>query len=78
MAVNQQNLDTLIRTLNVQLSRVYSLQAELHGLNGGHLTRLVSRGRKDGVTEGTIRSMLTTLKWLLIGRNKIAIYSLII
>ena len=61
-SVNQQNLDTQIRTLNAQLSRVYSLQADLHGLNGGHLTRLVSLRRKDGVTEGTIRLMLTTLK----------------
>ncbi|WP_161804349.1 MULTISPECIES: tyrosine recombinase XerC [Pseudoalteromonas] len=61
-SVNKQNLDSQIRTLNAQLSRVYSLQADLHGLNGGHLTRLVSLRRKDGVTEGTIRLMLTTLK----------------
>ncbi|MCF2901551.1 site-specific integrase [Pseudoalteromonas sp. OFAV1] len=64
-SVNQENLDTQIRTLNFQLSRVYSLQAELHGLNGCHLTRLVSLRRKDGVTEGTIRLMLTTLKGIL-------------
>lgn len=64
-SVNQQNLDTQIRTLNFQLSRVYSLQAELHGLNGCHLTRLVSLRRKDGVAEGTIRLMLATLKGVL-------------
>lgn len=61
-SVNQQNLDTQIRTLNLQLSRVYSIQAGLHGLNGGHLTKLVSLRRKDGVSEGTIRLMLATLK----------------
>ncbi|AMJ93608.1 hypothetical protein AVL56_04355 [Alteromonas stellipolaris] len=61
-AVNQQNLNTQVRTLNAQLSRVYPLQSELHSLNGGHLTRLVSLRRKDGVAEGTIRLMLTTLK----------------
>lgn len=61
-SVNQQNLDTQIRVLNTQLCRVYPLNNDLHGLNGGHINRLVSLRRKDGVAEGTIRLMLTTLK----------------
>lgn len=61
-SVNQQNLDTQIRTLNTQVSRVYPLSCDLQGLNGGHLNKLVSFRRKDGISEGTIRLMLTTLK----------------
>tara|TARA_R110001599_G_scaffold235453_1_gene434658 strand:+ start:10163 stop:11185 length:1023 start_codon:yes stop_codon:yes gene_type:complete len=61
-SVNQNNLYTQIRSLNTQLCRVYPLTGELHGLNGGHLNKLVSLRRKDGVAEGTIRLMLTTLK----------------
>lgn len=64
-SVNQQNLDSQIRALNTQLCRVYPLDNELHGLNGGHLNKLVSLRRKDGVAEGTIRLMLTTLKGVL-------------
>lgn len=61
-SVNQRNLDAQIRALNTQLCRAYPLSNELHGLNGGHLTRLVALRRQDGVSEGTIRLMLTTLK----------------
>ena len=48
--------------LNTQLCRVFTLNNELHSLNGGHLNRLVTLRRQDGVSEGTIRLMLTTLK----------------
>jgi len=61
-SVNQRNLDTQIRVLNTQVCRVFPLNNELHGLNGGHLTRLVALRRQDEVSEGTIRLMLTTLK----------------
>jgi integrase len=61
-SINQRNLDTQVRTLNTQVCRVYPLNNELHCLNGGHLTRLVTLRRQDGVSEGTIRLMLTTLK----------------
>ena len=61
-SVSQQNLNTQIRALNTQVCRVYPLNNELHGLNGGHLTRLITLRRQDGVSEGTIRLMLTTLK----------------
>ena len=61
-SVNKQNLDAQIRALNTQLCRVYPLDNDLHGLNGGHLNKLVSLRRKDGVAEGTIRLMLTTVK----------------
>lgn len=61
-SVNQENLDIQIRTLNTQVSRVYPLSSDLHGLNGGYLNKLVSLRRKDGIAEGTIRLMLTTLK----------------
>jgi len=64
-SVNQQNLNTQIRALNTQVCRVYTLNNELHGLNGGHLTRLVTLRRQDGVSEGTIRLMLTTLKGMI-------------
>jgi len=61
-AVTQRNLDAQIRALNTQVCRVYSLSGDLHGLNGGHLTRLIALRRQDGVSEGTIRLMLSTLK----------------
>jgi len=61
-SINQQNLDTQIRALNTQVCRVYSLSGDLHGLNGGHLNKLVSLRRRDGIAEGSIRLMLTTLK----------------
>lgn len=61
-SVNQRNLDAEVRALNTQLCRVFPLSNELHGLNGGHLTRLVAPRRQDGVSEGTIRLILTTLK----------------
>ena len=61
-SVNQRNLNAQVRTLNTQVCRVYSLNTDLHGLKGGHLTRLVALRRQDGVSEGTIRLMLTTLK----------------
>ncbi|MEO2280238.1 tyrosine-type recombinase/integrase [Pseudoalteromonas pernae] len=61
-SVNKQNLDAQIRVLNTQLCRVYPLDKDLHGLTGSHLNKLVSLRRKDGVAEGTIRLMLTTLK----------------
>lgn len=61
-AVNQRNLDAQIRSLSTQVCRVYPLSNDLHGLNGGHLTRLIALRRQDGVSEGTIRLMLSTLK----------------
>lgn len=61
-SVNQRNLDAQIRVLNTQVCRVYPLSDDLHGLNGGHLTRLIALRRQDGVSEGTIRLMLSTLK----------------
>jgi integrase len=61
-SVNCRNLKTQIATLHAQLGRVYPLKNGLHSLNGGHLNRLVALRRQDGVTDGTIRLMFTTLK----------------
>ncbi len=72
-AVNKRNLDAQIKALNTQVCRVYCLSADIHGLNGGHLTRLVSLRRQDGVSEGTIRLMLTTMKGV-INWSKVAGY----
>ncbi|MBU2061538.1 MAG: hypothetical protein KKH44_06805, partial [Bacteroidetes bacterium] len=61
-SINDRNLKTQIASLRTQLSRVYPLKNGLHRLNGGHLNRLVMLRRQDGVADGTIRLMLTTLK----------------
>jgi integrase len=61
-SVNERNLVAQVRTLNTQLCRVCSLNNPIHTLNGGQLAKLVTLRRNDGVTEGTIRLMLTTLK----------------
>ena len=61
-SVNQQNLDTQIRALNTQVCRVFPLNRDIHELNGGHLNRLITLRRQDGVSEGTIRLMVSTLK----------------
>ncbi len=63
--VNQRNLKAQIRNLTTQLKRVYPLSGELHGLSTSHLNQLVTLRRSDGVSEGTIRLMLTTLKGVL-------------
>jgi integrase len=61
-SVNKRNLTTQITALETQLTRVFSLTNAINQLNGGHLTKLVTLRRQDGVAEGTIRLMLTTLK----------------
>lgn len=64
-SVNRRNLETQIRTLNTQLCRVCLLNKPIHTLNGSHLTKMVTLRRQDGVSEGTIRLMLSTLKGVL-------------
>lgn len=60
--VNQRNLKAQIKNISTQLKRVYPLSGELHGLTTGHLNQLVTLRRNDGVSDGTIRLMFTTLK----------------
>lgn len=61
-SINQQNLDTQIKALNTQVCRVFPLNRDIHELNGGHLNRLITLRRQDGVSDGTIRLMTSTLK----------------
>lgn len=61
-SVSSQNLKTQVRALQVQLAKVFPLAQEIHRLNANHLNKLVSMRRSDGVADGTIRLMLTTLK----------------
>jgi integrase len=61
-SISSQNLKTQVRALQVQLAKVFPLGQEIHRLNANHLNKLVSMRRSDGVADGTIRLMLTTLK----------------
>lgn len=61
-SISSQNLQTQVRSLQVQLAKVFPLTQEIHRLNANHLNKLVSIRRSDGVSDGTIRLMLTTLK----------------
>lgn len=61
-AVTPRNLNSQVRVLSDQLSRVYPLKSNLDGLSNDHLTSLVQLRRREGISAGSIRLMISTLR----------------
>jgi hypothetical protein len=45
-AITKRNIDAQIRVLNTQVCRVYPLSSDLHGINDGHITQLITLRRQ--------------------------------
>ena len=63
--VSYRNLVAVCKALEIQLSRVISLEFDFVMLSRQHLTKLVELRRADGVSEGTIKQLMVSVTSLI-------------